>query len=321
MRTVKQLAKVSGIDYETVRYYCTPLPRKNDKGENEGRRGAGLIQAASKRGNWNLYDDKALYDLLVISMFRKADFSIKDIREFQHGDKSAKIAAFDKQEMALRRKREELERQIRLSRALRMWASDEGSEDEREAILLCELLSLGLQEAMEAIAEAFEEVGDELLEAFDDEDGPMSPYHEMERKRTQALLGGEEVSKVVANIEKATEGIQRVEEQDTVKMVELVVALMDGFKNEDPPGSERAQECMEALYSQFTSSVVEVEKEAAFFVYLALDKGGLLATAIELALGEGSVEYLTGALLHFCARALEEKRADDQERTESEGKE
>lgn len=32
MRTVKQLAAVTGIDYETVRYYCTPLPKKNERG-------------------------------------------------------------------------------------------------------------------------------------------------------------------------------------------------------------------------------------------------------------------------------------------------
>ena len=85
MRTVKQLAAVTGIDYETVRYYCTPLPKKNEKGENVGRRGAGLVSPVSRKGRWNQYDDKALFDLLLIGLFRKANFHIREIRDVLQG--------------------------------------------------------------------------------------------------------------------------------------------------------------------------------------------------------------------------------------------
>lgn len=308
MRTVKQLAAVTGIDYETVRYYCTPLPGKNEKGENVGRRGAGLINPVSRKGRWNQYDDKALFDLLLIGLFRKANFHIREIRDVLQGDPKNRDRAFKLQEERLLKEQREIERRIRLSRALRLWASDEGSEKDRETILAHELISLGFDEFIESMASTFGDHDGELREGLSDETGPLAKYIEAEREMARLLLKEGDAREIAKGMEEATEKLAESTEYSEGSVTREFMGLVELFHEGESPTGAKTQDALERMYQAFQRAGNKFERWAVFICYPALAEGGMLATGIELSFGEGIAEYISKAILKFTDEALKEDK-------------
>lgn len=308
MRTVKQLAAVTGIDYETVRYYCTPLPKKNEKGENVGRRGAGLVSPVSRKGRWNQYDDKALFDLLLIGLFRKANFHIREIRDVLQGDPENRDKAFELQEERLLREKRGIERRIRLSRALRLWASDEGSEKDRETILAHELMSLGLDEFIESIASTFGDHEGELREGLSDENGPLAKYVEAEREMASLLIKEGDAHEIAKGMEGATARLAESIESGGGSITHEFMGLVELFHKGESPTGVKTQDALERIYQALQRAGNKFERWAVFICYPALSEGGMLATGIELSFGEGIAEYLSMAILKFADEALKEDK-------------
>lgn len=308
MRTVKQLAAVTGIDYETVRYYCTPLPGKNEKGENVGRRGAGLISPVSRKGRWNQYDDKALFDLLLIGLFRKANFHIREIRDVLQGDLENRDKAFELQEERLLKEQREIERRFRLSRALRLWASDEGSEKDRETILAHELMSLGFDEFIESITSTFGEHEGELREGLSNETGPLAKYFKAEKEIANLLIRESDAHEIAKGMEGATEKLAESVECGEGSVTHEFISLVELFHEGASPTGDKTQAAMERMYQAFLSVGNKFERWAVFICYPALAEGGMLATGIELSFGEGFAEYLSMAILKFADEALKAEK-------------
>lgn len=99
MKTIKEVAKLSGISVRTLQYYdeigLFPPTRVTDAG-------------------YRLYDDEALKILQQILFFKELDFKLKDIKSIMENDSYDKIAAFKSQKKLLKAKRDRLDRLLDL---------------------------------------------------------------------------------------------------------------------------------------------------------------------------------------------------------------
>lgn len=99
MKTISQVAKLTGISTRTLQYYDEIGLLKPSK----------LTQAG-----YRLYDENALQDLQQILFFRELDFSLKDIIKIMQNPDYDRIAAFKKQKELLLLKRNRTDRLIQL---------------------------------------------------------------------------------------------------------------------------------------------------------------------------------------------------------------
>lgn len=99
MRTISQVAELTGISIRTLQYYDE----------------IGLLKPSKlTQSGYRLYDDEALQRLQQILFFRELDFKLKDIREIIEKPDFDRIAAFKKQKELLLLKRNRTDRLIQL---------------------------------------------------------------------------------------------------------------------------------------------------------------------------------------------------------------
>lgn len=99
MRTISQVAELTGISIRTLQYYDE----------------IGLLKPSElTQSGYRLYDDEALQKLQQILFFRELDFKLKDIREILEKPDFDRIAAFKKQKELLLLKRNRTDRLIQL---------------------------------------------------------------------------------------------------------------------------------------------------------------------------------------------------------------
>lgn len=99
MRTISQVAELTGISIRTLQYYDE----------------IGLLKPSKlTQSGYRLYDDEALQKLQQILFFRELDFKLKDIREIIEKPDFDRIAAFKKQKELLLLKRNRTDRLILL---------------------------------------------------------------------------------------------------------------------------------------------------------------------------------------------------------------
>lgn len=94
MRTVKQVAELTGVSCRTLQYYDEIGVFKPTKVTASGYR---------------LYDDESLKTLQQILFFKELDFPLKDIKEIMNNPSFDKIKAFKRQKELLRLKRDRLD--------------------------------------------------------------------------------------------------------------------------------------------------------------------------------------------------------------------
>ena len=93
MKTVKQVAQLSGVSVRTLQYYDEIGVFKPTKFSDSGYR---------------LYDDEALKELQQILFFKELDFQLSDIKRIMEDPKFDKINAFKKQKELIKAKRDRL---------------------------------------------------------------------------------------------------------------------------------------------------------------------------------------------------------------------
>lgn len=99
MRTISQVAELTGISIRTLQYYDE----------------IGLLKPSElTQSGYRLYDDEALQKLQQILFFRELGFKLKDIREILEKPDFDRIAAFKKQKELLLLKRNRTDRLIQL---------------------------------------------------------------------------------------------------------------------------------------------------------------------------------------------------------------
>lgn len=99
MRTISQVAELTGVSIRTLQYYDE----------------IGLLKPSTlTQSGYRLYDDGALQKLQQILFFRELGFKLKDIREIIEKPGFDRIAAFKKQKELLLLKRNRTDRLIQL---------------------------------------------------------------------------------------------------------------------------------------------------------------------------------------------------------------
>lgn len=99
MRTISQVAKLTGISPRTLQYYDE----------------IGLLKPSSLTpSGYRLYDDEALQNLQQILFFKELGFSLREIGEIMQKPDFDRISAFKKQKKLLLLKRNRIERLIEL---------------------------------------------------------------------------------------------------------------------------------------------------------------------------------------------------------------
>lgn len=99
MRTISQVAELTGISIRTLQYYDE----------------IGLLKPSQlTQSGYRLYDDEALQKLQQILFFKELDFALKDIQEILEKPDFDKIAAFRNQKKLLLLKRNRIDRLIQL---------------------------------------------------------------------------------------------------------------------------------------------------------------------------------------------------------------
>ena len=95
MRTVKQVAQLTGVSVRTLQYYDEIGVLKPTKTSDSGYR---------------LYDDEALNVLQQILFFKELDFQLNEIKKIMDDPMYDKIEAFKKQKRLIKEKRDRLDR-------------------------------------------------------------------------------------------------------------------------------------------------------------------------------------------------------------------
>lgn len=99
MRTISQVAELTGISIRTLQYYDE----------------IGLLKPSKlTQSGYRLYDDEALQKLQQILFFKELDFKLKDIQEILEKPDFDRITAFRKQKELLLLKRNRTDRLIQL---------------------------------------------------------------------------------------------------------------------------------------------------------------------------------------------------------------
>lgn len=94
MRTVKQVAELTGISIRTLQYYDE----------------IGVFKPTEVTASgYRLYDEEALKTLQQILFFKELDFQLKDIKEIMENPSFDKIEAFKKQKKLIKTKRDRLD--------------------------------------------------------------------------------------------------------------------------------------------------------------------------------------------------------------------
>lgn len=99
MRTISQVAELTGVSIRTLQYYDE----------------IGLLKPSElTQSGYRLYNDEALQKLQQILFFKELDFKLKDIREILEKPDFDKIATFKKQKELLLLKRNRTDKLIQL---------------------------------------------------------------------------------------------------------------------------------------------------------------------------------------------------------------
>lgn len=99
MRTISQVAELTGISIRTLQYYDE----------------IGLLKPSElTQSGYRLYNDEALQEIQQILFFKELGFKLKDIREFLEKPDFDRIAAFKKQKELLLLRRNRTDRLVQL---------------------------------------------------------------------------------------------------------------------------------------------------------------------------------------------------------------
>lgn len=289
MRTIGGLSRITGIDYNTIKYYTKPAT-------NEAK-GAGLLAYSERRGGKNYYDDEALINLMLIGIMRKCGSSHSEIK--QALDTYELEEAFERQEKALKRKIRELNRSLRTADLMRRFikACAEG-DDGQIGTVLVECVYLWLEYASDSIGalEATAELSykDEEARLMHEQMGEMqSRIRSMELRVARGLATEEALREELNKMRSATISACK---KYGVSLEETPKSIMDLWEEGAEPTDARVQEFIDWMYQLFSLGIRGFTPELFSKVAGKLVKGNELAVLMEVVFGEGFSEFQQKAL-------------------------
>ena len=300
LRTVSQLAKLTGIDYETVRYYCTPEKPSNPQEGRRGRKGAGLVEPTCRKGNWNLYDDDALMKLAIAGLMGKSGMSVKDMRNALRGEVDFRELIADQEkrlEKKLERARQELRTARMLGRFYEALLSDDG--DGATEQLLNGFGMLMLEEVEERADECGRYAPLIKLKPAEGAGSIIKIGYSVYRKRQAAELNGataEQLDEINREMDEALSPFQ-----EAYAAYGMFIEGVEGFyKKGVSPDAPEVIGCAAGFHKWASAMFRNVDAESLRLLIRLYFTENYLALMLELAIGPGFIDYMLNAVDAYC---------------------
>lgn len=309
MWTIKELSDITGIDYETVRYYCRSDSETTASGKKRERKGAGILRCTCRHNGVRHFDKDALLELLFIDCMRKAGIPLKEIRSILGDDVVDVDSLLQKQLEELECRRSELDDSIRTTKALIALFStvDDDNDEEWAGFFSGEIISMAMSAATKKTIKAVEDGKMDARELEVGDDFDTAEFERILNERKGLILG----DKSVEDVNAAWEKLDDFYEGTVFKSPEAETAL-EGFlelwSKKADPGSAEVQRYASAAHDALRTLMPNLSP-ASFAKYAEYTvRGNSLAVILELSLGRGFTSFVVDAAKAFAKATTDAKR-------------
>lgn len=285
MRTISQIAKLTGVSIRTLQYYDE----------------IGLLKPSEVTSSgYRLYDDDALERLQQILFFKEMDFKLREIKEFVEEPGFDKIQAYKKQKKLLCLKRSRLDKLIELLEKL-----EKGEQ-------CMSFKEFDLSEYIGALEQFKKEKTEEVIKYW----GSVDKFNEFIQKvkDDQETLAPIAI-KQFGSVEKYTEAMKYNLEhfQELMEQIEDIGGQKDDIlkKNDDlhvkltsdltkDPTSEEIQDIMHELMELSEETSIDVDMGEGYWdMVIDIYTGETGRKVMDEKYGEGASEFMAKALHYY----------------------
>ncbi|WP_394920495.1 MerR family transcriptional regulator [uncultured Robinsoniella sp.] len=285
MRTISQIAKLTGVSIRTLQYYDE----------------IGLLKPSEiTSSGYRLYDDDALERLQQILFFKEMDFKLREIKEFVEEPGFDKIEAYKKQKKLLCLKRSRLDKLIELLEKL-----EKGEQ-------CMSFKEFDLSEYIGALEQFKKEKTEEVIKYW----GSVDKFNEFIQKvkDDQETLAPIAI-KQFGSVEKYTEAMKYNLEhfQELMEQIEDIGGQKDDIlkKNDDlqvkltsdltkDPTSEEIQDIMHELMELSKETSIDVDMGEGYWdMVIDIYTGETGRKVMDEKYGEGASEFMAKALHYY----------------------
>lgn len=285
MRTISQIAKLTGVSIRTLQYYDE----------------IGLLKPSEiTSSGYRLYDDDALERLQQILFFKEMDFKLREIKEFVEEPGFDKIEAYKKQKKLLCLKRSRLDKLIELLEKL-----EKGEQ-------CMSFKEFDLSEYIGALEQFKKEKTEEVIKYW----GSVDKFNEF----IQKVKDDQETIAPIAikqfgSVEKYTEAMKYNLEhfQELMEQIEDIGGQKDDIlkKNDDlqvkltsdltkDPTSEEIQDIMHELMELSKETSIDVDMGEGYWdMVIDIYIGETGRKVMDEKYGEGASEFMAKALHYY----------------------
>lgn len=285
MRTISQIAKLTGVSIRTLQYYDE----------------IGLLKPSEVTSSgYRLYDDDALERLQQILFFKEMDFKLREIKEFVEEPGFDKIEAYKKQKKLLCLKRSRLDKLIELLEKL-----EKGEQ-------CMSFKEFDLSEYIGALEQFKKEKTEEVIKYW----GSVDKFNEFIQKvkDDQETLAPIAI-KQFGSVEKYTEAMKYNLEhfQELMEQIEDIGGQKDDIlkKNDDlhvkltsdltkDPTSEEIQDIIHELMELSEETSIDVDMGEGYWdMVIDIYTGETGRKVMDEKYGEGASEFMAKALHYY----------------------
>ncbi|WP_394915875.1 MerR family transcriptional regulator [uncultured Robinsoniella sp.] len=285
MRTISQIAKLTGVSIRTLQYYDE----------------IGLLKPSEVTlSGYRLYDDEALERLQQILFFKEMDFKLREIKEFVEEPGFDKIEAYKKQKKLLCLKRSRLDKLIELLEKL-----EKGEQ-------CMSFKEFDLSEYIGALEQFKKEKTEEAIKYW----GSVDKFNEFIQKvkDDQETLAPIAI-KQFGSVEKYTEAMKYNLEhfQELMEQIEDIGGQKDDIlkKNEDlhvkltldlskDPTSDEIQDIIHELMDLSEETGIDVDMGEGYWdMVIDIYTGETGRKVMDEKYGEGASEFMAKALHYY----------------------
>lgn len=285
MRTISQIAKLTGVSIRTLQYYDE----------------IGLLKPSEVTSSgYRLYDDDALERLQQILFFKEMDFKLREIKEFVEEPGFDKIEAYKKQKKLLCLKRSRLDKLIELLEKL-----EKGEQ-------CMSFKEFDLSEYIGALEQFKKEKTEEVIKYW----GSVDKFNEFIQKvkDDQETLAPIAI-KQFGSVEKYTEAMKYNLEhfQELMEQIEDIGGQKDDIlkKNDDlhvkltsdmtkDPNSEEIQDIIHELMELSEETSIDVDMGEGYWdMVIDIYTGETGRKVMDEKYGEGASEFMAKALHYY----------------------
>lgn len=285
MRTISQIAKLTGVSIRTLQYYDE----------------IGLLKPSEVTSSgYRLYDDDALERLQQILFFKEMDFKLREIKEFVEEPGFDKIEAYKKQKKLLCLKRSRLDKLIELLEKL-----EKGEQ-------CMSFKEFDLSEYIGALEQFKKEKTEEVIKYW----GSVDKFNEFIQKvkDDQETLAPIAI-KQFGSVEKYTEAMKYNLEhfQELMEQIEDMGGKKDDIlkKNDDlhvkltsdltkNPTSEEIQDIIHELMELSEETSIDVDMGEGYWdMVIDIYTGETGRKVMDEKYGEGASEFMAKALHYY----------------------